>query len=91
MKRFLRAVLSAVAILACPGVGAAADDLIAIKTGKLIDVIGERVRTDQIILVEGDRISKVGSARSVAIPAAAHVIDLSATRCCRALSTRIRT
>src|SRR5271170_8056367 len=48
---------------------------ILIKAGKLIDVRGGRVLTNQNILVEGDRITQVGPA--VAAPAGARTIDLS--------------
>jgi imidazolonepropionase-like amidohydrolase len=48
-----------------------------IKAGKLIDVATGRVRTDQVIIVQGGRISAVGAAGVTAAPAGATVIDLS--------------
>lgn len=47
----------------------------AIKAGRLIDVEAGAVRTNQVILIEGDRIKAVGG--DVQIPAGAKVIDLS--------------
>jgi len=48
-----------------------------IKAGRLIDVIGGRALTDQVVVVQGDHIASVGEAADVAIPADAKVIDLS--------------
>ncbi len=53
----------------------AADPAIAIKAGRLVDVRSGTVKTGQVILIEGDKITRVGA--NVAIPAGAHVIDLS--------------
>jgi imidazolonepropionase-like amidohydrolase len=51
---------------------------VLIKAGKLIDVRGGRVLTDQAILIEGDRIKEVGPSASVGARApGARVIDLS--------------
>ncbi len=47
----------------------------AIKAGRLIDVEAGAVRTNQVILIEGDRIKAAGG--DVQIPAGARVIDLS--------------
>ena len=52
--------------------------IVAVKAGRLIDVLGQRVLTNQIIVIDGTRIKSVGAAGSVAIPSGAHVIDLSA-------------
>lgn len=52
-----------------------AADVVAIKAGRMIDVIGKRVLGDQIILVEDGRIKAVGA--KVAIPSGAAIIDLS--------------
>jgi imidazolonepropionase-like amidohydrolase len=50
----------------------------AIKAGRLVDVAAGQVRTDQVILIEGERIKAVGAAASTPIPVGAKVIDLSA-------------
>jgi imidazolonepropionase-like amidohydrolase len=52
--------------------------LVAIRAGKLIDVKAARVLQDQTILIRGERIEAIGSRATVAIPAEAKVIDLSA-------------
>lgn len=48
---------------------------IAIKAGRLVDVVQGRVIEDAVILVEGERIAAVG--KNLSIPAGARVIDLS--------------
>ena len=48
---------------------------ILIKAGRLVDVRAGKVLTNQMILVEGDRISQVGP--NVTAPADARIIDLS--------------
>lgn len=50
--------------------------MVAIRAGKLIDVLAGRMLTDQIILVRNDKIVSVGT--GTAIPAGTPVIDLSA-------------
>lgn len=47
----------------------------AIKAGKLIDVIGGTVLNNQIILIENNKITAIGS--SITIPENAEIIDLS--------------
>jgi len=48
-----------------------------IKAGKLIDVATGRVRNDQVIFVQGGKISAVGAAGVTVVPPGATVIDLS--------------
>lgn len=48
-----------------------------IKAGKLIDTRAGRELTDQVIVIEGDKIAEVGPAARISIPAGAKVIDLS--------------
>ena len=67
----MRALLIILTALAASSLASA--DTIAIKAGRLIDVINERVLENQVILIDGDRITSVGAA----IPANAKVIDLS--------------
>jgi imidazolonepropionase-like amidohydrolase len=55
-----------------------AQTVTVIKAGRLIDVTAGKVLTDQVIVIAGDRIREVGAAGSVAVPAGATVIDLSA-------------
>lgn len=51
--------------------------VVAIRAGRLVDVLAGKVLTDQVILIEGERIAAVGAAASTPIPAGASVIDLS--------------
>jgi imidazolonepropionase-like amidohydrolase len=55
----------------------AADQLIAIRAGRLVDVAKGEVLKDQTILINGERITAVGPSGSVVVPATAKVIDLS--------------
>ncbi len=55
---------------------AVAQDMTYIKAGQLIDVVDGRLRADQIIVIRGDRIERVGSSASIDIPQGANVIDL---------------
>ncbi|MCX7052883.1 MAG: amidohydrolase family protein [Proteobacteria bacterium] len=48
-----------------------------IKAGKLIDVASGRVRNDQVIVVQGGKISAVGAVGVTLVPPGATVIDLS--------------
>jgi imidazolonepropionase-like amidohydrolase len=50
--------------------------LIAIRSGRLVDVERAEVRRDQVVLIRGDRITGVQPA-SARIPAGARIIDLS--------------
>ncbi len=51
--------------------------VVAIRAGRLFDSKSGKVAENQIILVEGDKISAVGPANKVQIPAGAKEIDLS--------------
>jgi len=48
-----------------------------IQAGHLFDATGDNLRDNMIVIVEGDRITKVIPAAEIAIPAGATVIDLS--------------
>ena len=75
----MRAVLSAVVLgWVFAAAYASAGDLVAIKAGRLVDVVNGRVLEDQLIVVEDKRIRDVGPASRVDIAASAKVIDLSA-------------
>ncbi len=50
---------------------------LVIRAGRLFDGTGDAVRTDQVVVVEGDRITAVGPAGQVKMPEDAEVIDLS--------------
>jgi imidazolonepropionase-like amidohydrolase len=55
----------------------AADQFVAIRAGKLVDVAKGTVLADQTIVIDGERIAAVGPTGSVTVPASAHRIDLS--------------
>jgi imidazolonepropionase-like amidohydrolase len=52
-------------------------DVIAIRAGRLFDGKSENLLDNQVVLIEGERITEVGPAASVKIPSGAKVIDLS--------------
>jgi imidazolonepropionase-like amidohydrolase len=49
----------------------------AIRAGKLFDPKSGQMRANQVVLIQGERITDVGPAASVAIPAGAKIPDLS--------------
>lgn len=55
----------------------AADKVVVVRAGKLVDVVGAKVLGDQVIVVQGERITAVGPAASTPVPAGAQVIDLN--------------
>jgi imidazolonepropionase-like amidohydrolase len=58
-------------------VGAQNSQTVAIRAGRLFDSKSGRILENQIVLVEGEKISSVGPADQVQIPAGVQVIDLS--------------
>jgi imidazolonepropionase-like amidohydrolase len=58
-------------------VGHAEENVTYIRAGRLVDVIDGSVRSDRIVVVQGDRIVRVGARNEVRIPANANVVDLS--------------
>jgi imidazolonepropionase-like amidohydrolase len=67
--------LAAAGVLAMPAL--AADQIVAIRAGQLVDVVKGEVLKNQTILINGERIAAVGPAGSITVPANARVIDLS--------------
>ena len=55
----------------------APDHWIAVRAGRLFDPKSEKLVTNQIVMIKGDRIVEVGPADRVKIPTSAQVIDLS--------------
>src|SRR5258705_2775109 len=49
----------------------------AVRAGRMFDPKSGQLLTNQIVLIQGDRISAVGSAAGLTIPAGARIIDLS--------------
>jgi imidazolonepropionase-like amidohydrolase len=50
---------------------------VAVRAGRLFDGKYDRLLTNQVVIIRGDRIVDAGPADRVAIPPGAHVIDLS--------------
>ncbi len=73
MKKFSFLVL--LALLATFNFSIAQSKIKAIKAGKLIDVLKGTVLSNQVILIEDNKITAIGSA--ITIPAGAKIIDLS--------------
>jgi imidazolonepropionase-like amidohydrolase len=59
-----------------PCLGADGQKTVAIHAGQLFDGKSDRLSSNQVIVVQGDRIAEVGPAASVKIPAGAEEIDL---------------
>jgi imidazolonepropionase-like amidohydrolase len=72
--RYLRLLAFAKAVVLVAFATATAQ-VTAIKAGKLVDPASEKVSTNQIILIDGDRVTAIGP--NLAIPSGATVIDLS--------------
>src|SRR4051812_45827391 len=51
--------------------------IVYVKAGHLFDGTGDALRANVVIVVEGERIQRVGGAAEIAIPTGATVIDLS--------------
>jgi imidazolonepropionase-like amidohydrolase len=66
-------VLTGIAVAQTPAPAAT----VYIKAGHLFDATSDRLKDNMVLVVEGERLAKVGPASEVAIPAGATVIDLS--------------
>ncbi len=74
MQRWI--VLSILSLLSCSAV--AADEPVAyVKAGRLLDVRSGKMLADQVIVIRGERIERVGPAAQAAVPAGAKVVDWS--------------
>ena len=56
---------------------AAAPQTAYVKAGHLFDATSEKMRDNVVLVIEGERISKIAPASDVQIPAGATVVDLS--------------
>src|ERR1700761_4809760 len=54
-----------------------APHVVAIRAGKLVDVVAGTVLKDQTIIITGERITSVGPSASAKVPGGAELIDLS--------------
>lgn len=75
MRRLL--LLSCVVLVVVAAAAAAEPAAVYVKAGKLLDVRSGEIRSDQVIVLDGDRIERVGAASEIAVPAGANVVDLS--------------
>ncbi|MCF8475064.1 MAG: amidohydrolase family protein [Emcibacter sp.] len=74
----MKKILIAAALITNLSIAHAADNITVIKAGHFIDVISGKVQTDQIIIIEGNRIKQVLKAdQTMTLPEGATVIDLS--------------
>lgn len=73
---FKMIVLGALAWFAIAGGASAADPVVAIEAGAVIDAETGQVRQEQVILIAGERITAIGPAGKLAIPDGARRIDL---------------
>ena len=62
--------------LGVPWLGAQDQRSVVIRAGQLFDGKSDRLLSDQVIVIQGDRIAELGPAGSVKIPAGAQEIDL---------------
>src|SRR6202166_1341612 len=56
---------------------AQAPETTAVRAGKLFDPKSGQMLSNQVVLIQGDKITQVGPAANVTVPAGARVIDLS--------------
>ena len=75
MKRRL-AIAFALLALGGSWLSAQGQKVVAIHAGQLFDGKADRLMSNQVIVIQGDRIAEVGPAASVKIPAGAQEIDL---------------
>ncbi|MCS0592428.1 amidohydrolase family protein [Massilia norwichensis] len=71
------AVLGALASTAASVHAAPNERVVAVRAGKLVDVVAGKVLENQTILIAGERITAVGPSASVNVPAGAELVDLS--------------
>jgi imidazolonepropionase-like amidohydrolase len=62
---------------AAPAAKVAAPVPVYVKAGHLFDATSDKLRDNVVVVVEGERISKIAPAAEVTIPAGAKVVDLS--------------
>src|SRR6202161_2006382 len=77
MKRMRNVLNVALLILAAAVMASAQGQVTAVRAGKMFDPKSGTNLTNQVVLIAGDKITDVGPADRVKIPAGAKVIDLS--------------
>src|SRR5258708_37577971 len=76
LKKYGAGFLLLVCALAPAEAAPPTDQRIAVRAGRLFDGT-EKLATNQVILIKGNRIAKVGPVEQVQVPADAEVVDLS--------------
>jgi imidazolonepropionase-like amidohydrolase len=76
MKRQSAIGFAAALLLGLGGPCLGAEKILVIHAGQLFDGKSDALSSNQVIIVQGDRIAEVGPASSVKIPSGAEVIDL---------------
>jgi len=72
-------IVACVAALVCGvALGQQQSPVIAVKTGRLLDPVGQKVRTGAVVVIQDGRIKSVGDA----VPAGAQVVDASGLTVC---------
>jgi imidazolonepropionase-like amidohydrolase len=77
-KSLLRTLLGIIGVLVTATVAwSQTSQVVAIRAGRLFDSNSGQMLTKQVVLLQGDRITEVGSEDQIKIPQGAQVIDLS--------------
>src|SRR6266853_4980582 len=75
-RKFLVAFVLALFVMAIP-CWAQTPQVVAVRAGHLFDSKSGQMLTNQVVLINGEKITEVGAADRVQIPSGAQVIDLS--------------
>jgi imidazolonepropionase-like amidohydrolase len=75
-RKFFVAILVALFVMATP-LWAQTPQVVAVRAGHLFDSKSGQMLTNQVVLINGEKITEVGAADRVQVPSGAQVIDLS--------------
>src|SRR6266852_4904048 len=75
-RKFLVAFVLALFVMAIP-CSAQTPQVVAVRAGHLFDSKSGQMLTNQVVLINGEKITEVGAADRVQIPSGAQIIDLS--------------
>jgi imidazolonepropionase-like amidohydrolase len=75
-RKFFVALLIALSVMATP-LWAQTPQVVAVRAGHLFDSKSGQMLTNQVVLINGEKITEVGPADRVQVPSGAQVIDLS--------------
>ena len=78
---FLSCALAALSLTLCAGRALAADPgsppAVYVKAGHLFDATSDALRDNMVLVIQGERITKVAPAAEITIPTGAEIVDLS--------------